>query len=198
MTAIRPLPSHPGPSTGDRPPSRMLQRARGLARISVQAVDGRSRIAGLHQAGSARIRHPGPARRADRGGAPQHRRRHDRRRPLRDRGVRSGRARQRWSPRRRPSASTAVPRGLARVDARLTVAGDGRLFWLPQETIVFDRSALARSLTADVDQGATLLALEAVRAGRTAMGERLTDIVHDRRLAHPARRAAGLRRHDPA
>ena len=55
--------------------------------------------------------------------------------------------------------------------------GTARLFWLPQETIVFDFSALARTLTADVDRGGTLLALEAVVLGRTAMGERLTDVV---------------------
>ncbi len=66
--------------------------------------------------------------------------------------------------------------GTARVDTRLSVSGDGHLCWLPQETIVFNRSALARSLAADVDHGATLLALEAVVLGRTAMGESLTDI----------------------
>jgi urease accessory protein len=67
--------------------------------------------------------------------------------------------------------------GTATVDTRLTVTGDGRLDWLPQETIVFNRSALARSLTADVDGDATLLALEAVVLGRTAMGERLDDVM---------------------
>ena len=155
----------------------MLQRARGLARISIHAVEGRSMIAGLHQAGSSRIRQP-----KTRPAAPIEAV------LLNTAGGMTGGDRFETEVTVGPGAAAVVTSqaaeriyrrsaGVARVDARLAVAGDGQLFWLPQETIVFDRSALARSLTADVDPGATLLALEAVVLGRTAMGERLNDIV---------------------
>lgn len=154
----------------------VLQRARGLARISVQAVDGRSRIAGLHQAGSSRIREPRTLPEAPIEAV-----------LLNTAGGMTGGDRFEAEVTVGPGAAALITSqtaeriyrsssGTARVDTRLSVAGDGRLFWLPQETIVFNRSALARSLNADVDPGATLLALEAVVLGRTAMGESLTDI----------------------
>jgi len=59
----------------------------------------------------------------------------------------------------------------ASLAARLTVARGAALHWLPQETILFDGSALDRSLTIDMEPGATLLAAEAVLLGRQAMGE---------------------------
>ena len=43
--------------------------------------------------------------------------------------------------------------------------------WLPQETILFDRSSLTRRFAADVDDTGRLLAVEAVVLGRAAMGE---------------------------
>ena len=153
-----------------------LQRARGVARLAVAAVAGRSRIASMHQSGSSRFRLP--------------------RRPpdapleavlLNTAGGMTGGDRFETDVAVGPGAEAVISSqaaeriyrrstGTARVETRLTATGDGRLWWLPQETIVFNRAAVARSLTADVDSGATLLALEAVVLGRTAMGERLTDI----------------------
>ena len=50
--------------------------------------------------------------------------------------------------------------------------GDGAsLAWLPQETIVFDRSALKRTLIAGVHPNGRLLVAEAIVLGRAAMGE---------------------------
>jgi urease accessory protein len=66
--------------------------------------------------------------------------------------------------------------GAAAIDTRLAVAADAGLDWLPQETILFDRSALTRTLAADVHPSARLLAVEAVVLGRTAMGESARDI----------------------
>ncbi len=43
--------------------------------------------------------------------------------------------------------------------------------WLPQETILFDRSALSRRLDVEMAADARLLACEAILFGRTAMGE---------------------------
>lgn len=73
------------------------------------------------------------------------------------------------------SASTAT------VGTRITVGDGARLDWLPQETIVFDRSALSRRLEVDLAGNAVFLAVEAVLLGRKAMGETVeTGFFHDR------------------
>jgi urease accessory protein len=65
--------------------------------------------------------------------------------------------------------------GEARIETDLTVGAGARLDWLPQETILFDRSALSRRLVADIATGATLLAVESIVLGRRAMGETAPD-----------------------
>ncbi|MEM1235857.1 MAG: urease accessory protein UreD [Pseudomonadota bacterium] len=62
----------------------------------------------------------------------------------------------------------------AEVDIRLKVGAGATLHWLPQETILFDRSSLARRTVIDAAPGARVLALEMVVFGRAAMGENLT------------------------
>jgi urease accessory protein len=66
--------------------------------------------------------------------------------------------------------------GVAEIETMLTVAAGASLDWLPQETIVFDRSALRRTLRADVHPSAHLLAVEAIVLGRAAMGETARDV----------------------
>ncbi len=61
--------------------------------------------------------------------------------------------------------------GRAEVEVSLNAAAGGRIDWLPQETILFDGGALARTLAADLAADARLLAAEAVILGRTAMAE---------------------------
>lgn len=63
--------------------------------------------------------------------------------------------------------------GAAKIESRIIVGDGARLDWLPQETIVFDRSAMRRSLEADCAPTAEFLAVEATVLGRAAMGERL-------------------------
>jgi urease accessory protein len=58
------------------------------------------------------------------------------------------------------------------VDTRLEVGAGGSLAWVPQETILFDRSSLSRRLDANVAADGVLLAAEAVVFGRLAHGER--------------------------
>lgn len=58
------------------------------------------------------------------------------------------------------------------VHARLKACEDSRLFWIPQETILFDGASLARRMDADVDPSATLVILEMTVLGRAASGER--------------------------
>lgn len=71
--------------------------------------------------------------------------------------------------------------GEAVVAAELKAGPGARLFWLPQETILFDGARLARSLHADLDGNAAFLALEAIVFGREAMGESISDLsFHDR------------------
>jgi len=57
------------------------------------------------------------------------------------------------------------------MNVRFTVAAGARLVWLPQETILFDRARLARRIDVDLAAGASLLMVEAVVFGRSAMGE---------------------------
>ncbi|MCB1390620.1 MAG: urease accessory protein UreD [Rhodobacteraceae bacterium] len=67
----------------------------------------------------------------------------------------------------------------ARLDVALTIAR-GRLDWLPQETILFDRSALRRRTQIALGPEAECLLLEAVVLGRAAMGETVRDLsFHD-------------------
>ncbi|WP_127103973.1 urease accessory protein UreD [Pararhodobacter zhoushanensis] len=69
--------------------------------------------------------------------------------------------------------------------AQMSVALDithGRLDWLPQETILFDRSALRRHTRISLGPQAECLLLEAIVLGRAAMGETVRDFtLTDRR-----------------
>jgi urease accessory protein len=57
------------------------------------------------------------------------------------------------------------------IDVKLDVASGASLAWLPQETILFDRARLARSIEVSVATDAKLFMAEAVVFGRTGMGE---------------------------
>ena len=63
----------------------------------------------------------------------------------------------------------------ARIDVKLDVAAGGSLAWLPQETILFDRARLKRSIDVDLAEDAQLVLAEAIVFGRSGMGE----VVHD-------------------
>jgi urease accessory protein len=70
--------------------------------------------------------------------------------------------------------------GEATVDNRLTVGPDGWLVWVPQETILFDRARLRRSLVLELADGARLLAAETLVFGRQARGETVrTGTIHE-------------------
>jgi urease accessory protein len=71
--------------------------------------------------------------------------------------------------------------GTAEVTTTIKVGANARIDWLPQETILFDRSSLVRRLDDDLDEGAEFLAVEAVLLGRKAMGEAVkTGLFRDR------------------
>jgi urease accessory protein len=71
--------------------------------------------------------------------------------------------------------------GVGRVEVELTVGAGGWLDWLPQETILFQGSALRRDTVIDLAGDAGCLALESVVLGRAAMGETITGLAFDDR-----------------
>jgi len=154
-----------------------LQRVHGIARLVVATTENRPRLVENYQSGAARIRFP--------------------RRPpeapleavlINTAGGLTGGDCLDISVSVKTGARLAVTTqaseriyrrsaGHARIDTILTVESEACLDWLPQETIVFDRSALRRTLTAEVHPSARFLAVEAVVLGRAAMGEQAKDVV---------------------
>lgn len=63
-----------------------------------------------------------------------------------------------------------------RIRSDVTVETGARLIWVPQETILFDGSAMDRRLTIDLAPDAVALIVEPMVYGRPAMGETLRDI----------------------
>ena len=61
----------------------------------------------------------------------------------------------------------------AQVTVHHRLGPGAHLDWLPQETILFDQSHLARETVIDLAQDASCLMLESVVLGRAAMGERV-------------------------
>jgi urease accessory protein len=89
---------------------------------------------------------------------------------------------------------------VASVRTQIEVAEGGAAEWLPQETILFDRCAVARQLDISLAADARFLGVECLVFGRTAMGERveqasLRDLIRVRRdgqlLWHDAIRLDG-------
>jgi urease accessory protein len=63
----------------------------------------------------------------------------------------------------------------ATIEVKLAVGTGGALAWLPQETILFDRSRLTRSIEIDLAADARLILAEAIVFGRSGMGERVAE-----------------------
>lgn len=68
-------------------------------------------------------------------------------------------------------AYRAQPGELGRIRTRLDVAAGATLWWLPQETLLFDGCDLDRTLSCALAPGARALIVEPVCLGRLAMGE---------------------------
>src|SRR5262249_22189902 len=62
---------------------------------------------------------------------------------------------------------------ISRVSVELHAASGSKLYWLPQETILFDRAKVRRSLNAEIALDAEATICESVVVGRTAMGEKV-------------------------
>ncbi|SLN74309.1 Urease accessory protein UreD [Roseovarius gaetbuli] len=79
-------------------------------------------------------------------------------------------------------AYRAQPGQTARIRNRLFVGRDARLDWVPQETILYDGSALNRSLCVEMEEQARLLLVEPLIFGRSAMGEVLGNALFKDRI----------------
>ncbi|AEH85036.1 urease accessory protein UreD [Mesorhizobium opportunistum] len=147
------------------------QRAAGLAQLGCASIDGRTRLRRLYQDGSAKIRLPavsaGPLEAV----------------LINTAGGLTGGDRLGWDVDVGANASAAITTQAcekvyraasdrAEVSIKLTVGENGRIAWLPQETIVFDRAAFARTLDVELAAGTEALLVEATVFGRLAMGER--------------------------
>ena len=70
----------------------------------------------------------------------------------------------------------ASPAGHAKVEVRLKLGNGATLFWLPQETILFQHAALRRATTVEMGDGARFLGVETLVLGRGAMNEHLNHV----------------------
>ena len=149
------------------------QRTKGIARITAKALAGRTRLDVLYQEGAAKIRMPQSF---------------DGRMEavlINTSGGLTGGDRVAWHAEAGDGTHLTVTTqaceriyrsisGKAEVHSVLKAGSNAVLHWLPQETILFDRSALNRTLEVDLDPTAEFIALEAVLLGRKAMGETVT------------------------
>ncbi|MTI44014.1 urease accessory protein [Roseibium hamelinense] len=159
-------------SAGCRP---QMQRTRGKAEVGFKTDDGSTRLASLFQSGSAKIRIPKIYE-----GAPQAV-------LINTSGGVTGGDQLAYSAHCSEGTHAIVTSQTAerayrasfetgRIDTCLSAENNSTIEWLPQETILFDGSALKRTLTADLTGDARLVALETVVIGRRAMGERVNHL----------------------
>ncbi|MBB5752414.1 urease accessory protein UreD [Prosthecomicrobium pneumaticum] len=153
-----------------------LERARGHARVVFRRTDGRDRLDTFYQQGCAKVRLP----RVEPGRPPEAV-------LINTSGGITGGDVLLYEVEAQAGASLVATTqaaeriyrrsaGIGVVESRLA-AGDGaRLDWLPQETILFDGSALSRRLEVDLGAGAAFTAIESLVFGRTAMGETVRDV----------------------
>jgi urease accessory protein len=145
-------------------------RAVGRVSLAVEARNGTTRRTRVHEAGSLRVRFPGPSSREleavvlnTAGGIAGGDRF--------DLDVTTGVGARLMVT---SAAAEKIYRSLgadAEIGVRLDVGAAGSLAWLPQETILFDRGRVVRTIDVDVADDARLILAEAVIFGRSGMGE---------------------------
>lgn len=146
------------------------QRVSAHGALSVAASAGRTRVTRLYQEGAAKIRLPRDNRAEAEAVL------------INTAGGLTGGDRLSWDVEVGDGASLTVTTqacerayrsagGWAEVNTRATLRRGASLNWLPQETILYDRSALRRRLEVSLEPGARALILEPVILGRQAHGE---------------------------
>ncbi len=154
-------------------------RAEGRIALVMQARDGATHRASVHESGSLRIRFPN----APQGEAEAV--------LINTAGGIAGGDRHEVTLALDPGAALTITTAAAekvyravdepaQVRTRISVADHARLAWLPQETILFDGARLSRVIDIDLTQAASLLFCEAVVFGRSARGESVrAGLFHD-------------------
>lgn len=146
------------------------QRVRGSGRLRAKWLGGRTRLAEFYQDGSAKIRLPDSYDDSMEAVL------------INISGGLTGGDHIDWRLEAGPSTHLVITTqaceriyksvgGVAGIDVRLVAHPGARLFWLPQETILFDRAALHRRLEVDLAADSEFVAVESVLLGRQAMGE---------------------------
>ena len=174
-------------------------RAIGSVRLSTKLAQGRTVLDGLYQHGAARVVFP----RAARGMTAV---------LLNTSGGVTGGDRFDYAATAGPGthltittqacerAYRAQEHEVGRLETRLAVQDNATLWWLPQETLIFDGCAMTRRLTCDLSRTSRALIVEPLCIGRIAMGEarvqgRFSDRIHITRdgapLVHDAWRLQG-------
>ncbi|WP_246717107.1 urease accessory protein UreD [Oricola nitratireducens] len=158
----------------------VMQRSHGAGTLEVKRSGGATRIARLHQSGNARIRVPktyGKALEAV---------------LINTSGGITGGDTLAWTISAAPATETVVTTqaceriykssgDTGRQESAIRVGAGASLFWLPQETILFDGGRLQRGLDVSLGEDARFLGLETLVFGREAMGETVASaFFHDR------------------
>ncbi|MGE0230886.1 MAG: urease accessory protein UreD [Flavobacteriaceae bacterium] len=153
-----------------------LQRASGTARMRVVLSAGVTRLDVLYQEGAAKIRLPRDRRRAWAEAV-----------LINTAGGLTGGDIIGWQAEAAKGSALVVTTqacekvyrassGTAEVTTGLTLGERAHLAWLPQETILFNESALNRRIDVHMAPDATCLILEPIIFGRGAMGETVRDV----------------------
>ncbi|MEM7463650.1 MAG: urease accessory protein UreD [Pseudomonadota bacterium] len=156
-----------------------LQRVNGAGELTVKKVGELTRIDKLYQLGSAKIRFPKPTSRSLEAVL------------INTAGGLTGGDRISWRAvagnecelKLTTQASEKVYKstgGIATANIELSAGRNASLSWLPQDTILFDKSAIRRNIEVDLDASAHCLIIEPLTFGRKAMGERVRNcLLHD-------------------
>jgi urease accessory protein len=147
-------------------------RAQGAVKFDVKLEEGVTRRGVLHESGSLRVRFPSPE--ADglsgvfvntAGGIAGGDRF--------DIDIRAGAGARLTLTTAAAEKVYRAPGPAAQLNVALKAEAGAQLFWLPQETILFDRARISRRIDIDLAEDAKLLLCEIVVFGRSAMGERM-------------------------
>lgn len=149
-----------------------MQRAKGRAHLQFRAHDGKIKLVDLHQSGCVKALLP--TNHADRIDAVI----------INTAGGVTGGDNLTYSAQLDTGAELCITTqtaeriykssgGVGQITTHFTLGKRTSLDWLPQETILFEKSALTRHLTIEMDGSSSALILEPIIMGRKAMGETL-------------------------
>lgn len=148
------------------------QRVKGNAAVSFKFANGKTRLDKLYQHGSAKIRFPKTYQKFAEAVL------------INTAGGLTGGDSLDWSLKLEAETNTVFTtqaceksykssESTAQVSTQIIVGENATCHWLPQETILYDCSSLARTLDIQLASSSRLIAFESVMLGREAMGENI-------------------------